>query len=94
VDSATLTGRIREIVRKMIRPPAYEARVASEPDSLGRVYVTSRPLTGTGHRLGPFQAGHLHRHDGENLIQVSVGDRVWLTVDESGSPSHLSGWEG
>jgi hypothetical protein len=94
MDSATFTGRVREIVRKMLKPAVYEARVASAPDMAGRVYVTSRPLTGTAHRLGPFQAGHLHRHDGEDVIGVAVGDRVWLAVDEGNAPACLVGWGG
>lgn len=93
-ESPTLRGQVKAIVRDLLKPPAVEARVATAPDSQGRVYVTSRALTGTGHRLGPFAAGHLHRHDGETLIEVAPGDRVWLTRDESGDPSHLSGWDG
>ena len=94
MTSSTLSGRMAEEAKRVRRPGNVEARVATAPDSAGRVLVTSRALTGTSRRLGPFAAGHFHRHEGETVVGVAVGERVFLGLDESGNPACIVGWEG
>lgn len=93
-ESATFTGQVDQRAKRARERRIVEGRVATDPDSRGRVLVSSRALTGTSRPLGPFACRAWHRHDGETVVYVARGDRVWLGLDESGSPACIVGWDG
>lgn len=78
------------------RPGCYEGRIRSLADAQGRVYVTSRPLTGDAQRLGPCPGADpkvIDTDAGLDLLRPVPGDRCWIAVDETSAAYVIVAWE-
>lgn len=87
---------MRATARGELRAAVYEARIADDPDALGRVAVTARGLTGDTQRLGPFAGAQPIASGsgaGITLRLPTRGDRAWVALDEDGNPACIVAWE-